>query len=196
MVDWIDLAFKLFMVAEISFVTGLWQYGRCVQKYREYRTKVLTAEANWRGGVRYRRRGMTSPQDNWQLWNMRRAYVWRSFFFMKVDHLPNMRMAFITGERRCIYRSTFTYTDVLFQRKGKKMLAFKDDDGEYIHRGVVDQAYTIEGTTLVYFTSKDGKSYSAQIRRRLRASPKGVRKQIDRLRIAVRNCWNTVWLSA
>lgn len=195
MVDWIDLAFKAFMATEITFVAGLWRYMKCTERYRKFRTEVLLAEANWRGGVRYRRRGMTAPEDNWQLWTMRREYVWRSFFFMKVDHLPTMRMGFIIGNRRCTYRSTFTYTDVLFQRKGKKLMHFKDDEGSYIHRGVVDQAYTIEGVTLVYFTSKEGKPYSAQIRRRLHASPTGVRTRISQLRIAARNWMNTVWLS-
>lgn len=200
MVDWLDLTFKAFMAAEISFVAGLWRYMKCQEKYREYRTKVLTAEANWRGGVRYRRRGMTSPQDNWQLWNMRRAYVWRSFFFMDTRPVVPMRMRFITGAKESTYPQLFKFSEQLFNRKKNKILFFKEDNGKYFHIGTVDTAVAIDGVVHISFL-KNGGRYTAQIRskhelrRRLPASLAEVRTRTSRLRIAARNWWNTVWLS-
>lgn len=200
MVDWIDLAFKAFMAAEITFVAGLWRYMKCTERYRKFRTEVLLAEANWRGGVRYRRRGMTAPEDNWQLWTMRREYVWRSFFFMKVDHLPTMRMRFITGAKESTYPQLFKFSEQLFNRKRNKILFFKDDKDKYFHIGTVDMAIAIDGVLHISFL-KNGARYSAQIRskhelrRRLPASLAEVRTRISQLRIAARNWWNTVWLS-
>lgn len=200
MVDWIDLAFKAFMAAEITFVAGLWRYMKCTERYRKFRTEVLLAEANWRGGVRYRRRGMTAPEDNWQLWTMRREYVWRSFFFMKVDHLPTMRMRFITGAKESTYPQLFKFSEQLFNRKKNKILFFKDDKDKYFHIGTVDMAIAIDGVLHISFL-KNGARYSAQIRskhelrRRLPASLAEVRTRTSRLRIAARNWWNTVWLS-
>lgn len=201
MVDWIDLAFKAFMAAEITFVAGLWRYMKCTERYRKFRTEVLLAEANWRGGVRYRRRGMTAPEDNWQLWTMRREYVWRSFFFMKVDHLPTMRMRFITGAKESTYPQLFKFSEQLFNRKRNKILFFKDDKDKYFHIGTVDMAIAIDGVLHISFL-KNGARYSAQIRskhelrRRLPASLAEVRTRISQLRIAARNWMNTVWLSA
>lgn len=200
MVDWIDLAFKAFMAAEITFVAGLWRYMKCTERYRKFRTEVLLAEANWRGGVRYRRRGMTAPEDNWQLWTMRREYVWRSFFFMKVDHLPTMRMRFITGAKESTYPQLFKFSEQLFNRKRNKILFFKDDKDKYFHIGTVDMAIAIDGVLHISFL-KNGARYSAQIRskhelrRRLPASLAEVRTRISQLRIAARNWMNTVWLS-
>ena len=200
MVDWIDLAFKAFMAAEITFVAGLWRYMKCTERYRKFRTEVLLAEANWRGGVRYRRRGMTAPEDNWQLWTMRREYVWRSFFFMKVDHLPTMRMRFITGAKESTYPQLLKFSEQLFNRKRNKILFFKDDKDKYFHIGTVDMAIAIDGVLHISFL-KNGARYSAQIRskhelrRRLPASLAEVRTRTSRLRIAARNWWNTVWLS-
>lgn len=188
------------MAAEITFVAGLWRYMKCTERYRKFRTEVLLAEANWRGGVRYRRRGMTAPEDNWQLWTMRREYVWRSFFFMKVDHLPTMRMRFITGAKESTYPQLFKFSEQLFNRKRNKILFFKDDKDKYFHIGTVDMAIAIDGVLHISFL-KNGARYSAQIRskhelrRRLPASLAEVRTRISQLRIAARNWWNTVWLS-
>lgn len=202
MVDWIDLAFKASMATEITFVAGLWRYMKCTERYRKFRTEVLLAEANWRGGVRYRRRGMTAPEDNWQLWTMRREYVWRSFFFMKVDHLPTMRMRFITGakESGTYPPDLFKFSEQLFNRKRNKILFLKDESDKYFWIGTVDFALSIDGVVHVYFT-KDGSRYAAQIRskrelrRRLPASLAEARTRISQLRIAARNWMNTVWLS-
>lgn len=200
MVDWIDLTFKVFIMSEIGFVACLWRYTKCVQKYREFRDKVLLAEANWRGGVRHRRRGMTFPSIWDGMWSLRRAYVWRSFFFMDTRPVVPMRMRFITGAKESTYPQLFKFSEQLFNRKKNKILFFKEDNGKYFHIGTVDTAVAIDGVVHISFL-KNGGRYTAQIRskhelrRRLPASLAEVRTRTSRLRIAARNWMNTVWLS-
>lgn len=200
MVDWIDLAFKVFFLSEIGFVACLWRYTKCQEKYREFRDKVLLKEAVWRNDQRRRRRGMTYPEVWDRVWHLRRAYVWRTFFFMDTRPVTSMRMRFITGARESDYPDLFKFSEQLFNRKRNKILFFKDDKDKYFHIGTVDMAIAIDGVLHISFL-KNGARYSAQIRskhelrRRLPASLAEVRTRISQLRIAARNWWNTVWLS-